>query len=181
VSGVLVDEIATLQPEESYAGYQASFRYCVHGQPLSASLYPPHVVLFRRDRAHYVQEGHTQRLLVEGPVQALKTRIDHDDLKPLVRWLSSQQRYARLEAEYLLSRPKTKLRLVERIRLTGILGPLVVFLYTLIAKRCILDGWPGWFYVLQRTVAETMIATELIDRKLGRSRSDRGRAALGDQ
>ena len=56
-----------------------------------------------------------------------------------------------------MSRPKTKLRLVERIRLTGILGPLIIFLYTLIAKRCILDGWPGWFYVLQRTVAETRL------------------------
>jgi len=166
VPGVLVDEIAALQPEESDAGYQVSFRYCVHGQPLSASLYPPHVVLFRRDRAHYVQEGHTQRVVVEGRIGALRACIDHDDRKPLVRWLSSQQRYARLEAEYLMSRPRTKLRLVHRVRLTGILGPLIVFLYTLFAKRCILDGWPGWFYVLQRTVTETMIAAELVDRKL---------------
>jgi hypothetical protein len=41
-----------------------------------------------------------------------------------------------------------------------------VFLYTLIFRGCILDGWPGWFYVLQRTLAEIMIAIEIIDRRL---------------
>ena len=45
-------------------------------------------------------------------------------------------------------------------------SPILVFLYTLLAKGCILDGWPGWFYVLQRTLAETMIAIELVDRRL---------------
>jgi len=177
VPGVFVDEIAALRPVDIDSGYQASFRYCIHGRSLSASLYPAHIVLFRRARAHYVQEGHTQRVVVEGRIGALRACIDHDDRKPLVRWLSSQQRYARLEAEYLMSLPKGKLQLVERIRLTGILGPLIVFLYTLIAKRCILDGWPGWLYVLQRTLAETMIATELVDRKLARLRSADAKAA----
>ena len=45
-------------------------------------------------------------------------------------------------------------------------SPILVFLYTLLAKGCILDGWPGWFYVMQRTLAETMIAIELVDRRL---------------
>jgi hypothetical protein len=43
-------------------------------------------------------------------------------------------------------------------------------------KRCILDGWPGWLYVLQRTLAEVLIAIELVDRKL-RSRSESKAAA----
>ena len=40
-------------------------------------------------------------------------------------------------------------------------SPILVFLYTLFAKGCILDGWHGWFYVLQRTLAETMIGRTL--------------------
>lgn len=167
--GALVDEIAALQPSDLQAGYEVAFRYCIHGQRLSASLYPAHVVLYRRDYAQYVQVGHTQRVVVEGGIGALAARIDHDDRKPLARWLSSQQRYARLEADHLLSVPRASLRLIDWIRLTGILGPFLVFLYTLFGKRCILDGWPGWLYVLQRAVAETMIAAELVDRKLGRS------------
>ena len=162
----LIDEIAALEPADAEAGYEIAFRYCINGRPLSASLYPAHLVLFRRDRSYYVQEGHTQRVIVEGPIGALRTRIDHDDRKPLNRWLSSQQRYARLEADHLTNLPRTHLRLVDRIRLTAVLGPFMVFLYSLIVKRCILDGWPGWAYVLQRTIAETMIALEIADRRL---------------
>lgn len=162
----LVDEVAGLIPDVSTSGYKVSFRYCINGRPLSAALYPEHVVLFRRDRGRYVQHGHTQRLLVEGQIETLSAKIDHDDRKPLARWLQSQQRYANLEAGYLLSLPREKLRFVDRIRLTGILGPPMVFFYTLIVKRCIFDGAPGWFYVLQRTLAELIIAIEIVDRRL---------------
>jgi hypothetical protein len=37
---------------------------------------------------------------------------------------------------------------------------------TLIWKGCILDGWLGWLYVLQRVLAESMIAIEIIDRRV---------------
>ena len=166
VPRALVDEIAALQPMDPAAGYEVAFRYCIHGRPLSAALYPAHVVLFRRDRAHYVQEGHTQRVIIDGRIRALTARINHDDRKPFARWLSAQRRYARLEADHLASVSRTRLRLVDRIRLTIVLGPFMVFLYTLFAKRCIFDGWPGWLYVLQRSLAEVMIAIEIVGRRI---------------
>ena len=43
--------------------------------------------------------------------------------------------------------------------------------YTLLVKGCLLNGWPGWFYALQRMLAETLIALEIIDRRLGRDRT----------
>ncbi len=177
VSAALVDEIDTLLPDKDDCGFRIAFRYCIFGRPLSATLYPAHVALLRRERSRYVQEGHTQRAVVEGRVKELRARIDHDDRKPLSRWLTSQQQYARLEADYLLSVPRSDLRGVDKIRLTAWLAPGVVFLYTLIAKRCILDGWPGFLYVLQRTLAETMIAIELVDRRLNRSVPKTGQKA----
>jgi hypothetical protein len=45
-------------------------------------------------------------------------------------------------------------------------APILVFFYTLLWKRCVLDGWPGWLYVLQRTFAETIISIEVVDRRL---------------
>jgi len=49
-----------------------------------------------------------------------------------------------------------------------------VFFYTLLWKRCILDGWAGWLYVLHRTLAEMMIAIENVDRKaLARAQAKR--------
>jgi hypothetical protein len=41
-----------------------------------------------------------------------------------------------------------------------------VFLYTLFAKGAVLDGWPGWFYVLQRTCAEVMLSLILLEKRL---------------
>lgn len=168
VSRALVDEIAALVPAPSLSGYRVAFDYCVYGRRLLSALYPAHVVLFRRSRGRYEQHGHTQRLVLEGGVVSLRARIDHDDRKPLERWFASQRRYAALEAEYLLSKPRDSLSRNDRVRLGGLLGPALVFLYTLLWMRCIFDGWPGWFYVLQRTLAEIMIALEIISRRLCR-------------
>lgn len=163
----LVSEIALLRPSAATAGYRASFTYHVGARPLGSSLYPPVVALYRRERARYAQIGHTQRLRIEGPIEPLRHRIAHDDRKPLSRWLATQQRYAALEAAHLLAMPWTGLRWIDRLRRMAWPAPILAFLYTLLVQRCILDGWAGWHYVLQRTLAETLLALELVDRKLG--------------
>ena len=166
VSPELTEELAQLSPKANVDGYRASFRYRVFGRVLRGSLYPPVVVLYRRARTRYVQEGHTQRAELSGELSALCARIDHDDRKPLTRWLASQRRYATLEVDYLLATPRTKLSRNDRIRIIAWPAPVLVFLYTLIVKRCVLDGWPGWYYALQRAFAEMMIALEILDRRL---------------
>jgi glycosyltransferase involved in cell wall biosynthesis len=171
VPGDLVDEIARLSPASTVGGYRISFRYCIHGHPLTGTLYPPVVALYRREGAHYVQSGHTQRVVVKGELQDLRARIDHDDRKPLSRWLTAQQSYARLEADYLLETPRGNLRRADRLRLMGWPSPMLTFFYTLFGKGCIFDGWAGWSYVLQRTIAETMLALELVDRRLRQNRT----------
>jgi glycosyltransferase involved in cell wall biosynthesis len=169
VPGALLDEIARLSPSRAMAGYRVPFRYCVGGRRLSGSLYSPITTLYQRDRAYYIQSGHTQRVVIDGAVGDLTTPIDHDDRKPLRRWFSAQQRYAELEACYLLGALRSNLRRTDRLRLTGWAAPVLIFPYTLLWKRCILDGWVGWFYVLQRTLAETMIALELFEQRLRRA------------
>ena len=44
-------------------------------------------------------------------------------------------------------------------------APVLVLLYTLFVKGAVLDGWPGWFYALQRLLAETVLTLEIIDRR----------------
>lgn len=163
----VVDELSERGLGADFDAYQASFIYCVNGKPLRGTLYPPVTVLFQAGRARYVQDGHTQRLSVEGRVGSLKGKILHDDRKSLSRWFHAQQRYAELEASHLLGATKAP-RLRDRVRRMGWPAPIAIFLYTLIGKGCILDGWPGWHYVLQRTLAETMIALEIVDRRLRR-------------
>jgi glycosyltransferase involved in cell wall biosynthesis len=162
----LVEEISLLQPVEAVSGYLFSFSYCIFGMPLSATLYPPVVALYLRERARYVQEGHTQRLIVSGAIERVSGRIEHDDRKPLDRWIASQQKYAKLEVDHLMTASRASLRGVDRIRLLAWPAPIFVLIYTLFMKRCILDGLPGWLYALQRTLAELMIAMEIVDRSV---------------
>ncbi|KAF0176498.1 MAG: family 2 glycosyl transferase [Limisphaerales bacterium] len=158
-------ELAALQPAAELAACAASFRYCINGRPLRGTLYPPRLVLFRRAKCRYEQDGHTQLLRAGGPVAALRTRILHDDRKPLSHWVWSQDRYARLEAEKLAATPGARLGFNDRLRRTIVLGPPAVLLYTLFARGVILDGWAGWYYALQRTLAETLLSLRLIEAK----------------
>jgi hypothetical protein len=52
--------------------------------------------------------------------------------------------------------------------LTRVLGPPVVLLYCLIGRGLILDGWPGWYYAMQRMTADLILSLLLIQRDLAR-------------
>jgi glycosyltransferase involved in cell wall biosynthesis len=165
LSDALVAELGTLSPGERIAGFRARFVYRIHGRPLRGTLYPPRTVLYRREAARYRREGHGHRVMVAGEVADLHGAIYHDDRKPLTRWLASQQCYARDEAQYLLTTSRSQLTHIDRIRLLAWPAPIGAFLHALVARGCLLDGWPGWSYALQRLLAETLIALELIDRR----------------
>jgi glycosyltransferase involved in cell wall biosynthesis len=165
LSEALVAEISALR-EDDVAGYSAAFLYRMYGRPLRGSLYPPRVVLYRKDAATYRNEGHAHRVMIAGRVAALRGKILLDDRKPHARWFASQQHYARREADYLLATPRTGLGWADRVRLMGWPAPILVFFHTLIVKRCALDGWAGWLYVLQRTFAEIALALEIVDRRV---------------
>ena len=40
-----------------------------------------------------------------------------------------------------------------------------MFFYLLFGRGLILDGWPGWFYVAQRTIAELLLSMRLLIEK----------------
>jgi glycosyltransferase involved in cell wall biosynthesis len=168
LSDSLVKELELLAPAKETVGYRARFVYRIHGRALRGSLYPPRIVLYRKDQAIYHNEGHGHRVSISGTVLPLASPIYHDDRKSLAHWFASQQRYARQEADHLLTSDRKALAKSERIRLAAWPAPLAVMVYTLLVKGCLLDGWAGWSYALQRTLAETLIALEIIDRRLGR-------------
>jgi glycosyltransferase involved in cell wall biosynthesis len=171
LSDALVSELHSLLPADCIAGYAAHFVYRIHGRPLRGTLYPPRTILHRKEGSFYRREGHGHRVVVNGSVLRLRGAIYHDDRKPLGRWLISQQRYAREEAEYLLTAGSGSLRRTDKLRLMTWPAPIGAFLYALFLKGCVLDGWPGWYYALQRAIAEALIALELIERKLSKATS----------
>ena len=162
----LIEEIKNLNPEDSVNAYWARFKYCVFGKTLRGSLYPPRKILYRRDKARYKDDGHTQRVSVEGQTAWLSSYVLHDDRKPLSRWLKSQDRYMLLEVEKLRQTPRERLGSVDAMRRSKILAPFAVMFYCLIIQRGILDGWAGWYYALQRTLAEILLAIRLTEDEL---------------
>lgn len=160
----LSEELRTLNPQ--LTAYQARFTYCINGRPLRGTLYPPRAVLFRADQLRYRQDGHTQLLDFDGPLGALQSVIDHDDRKPLSRWLESQSKYADLEVEKLTSAPPGSLGWKDRLRKRILWAPPLTLFYCLFYKRLILDGWPGIYYSLQRTYAELLLSLKLLDARL---------------
>ena len=162
----LISEISRLTPAASVNACVARFNYCIHGRPLRGSLYPPRELIVRRASGRYAEDGHGERWVLQGAATKLRGRVLHDDRKPLSRWLSSQDRYAKLEADKLTRTPASALGLNDRVRKTIVLGPPVVLLYTLFARGVILDGWAGWYYAFQRALAETLLSLRLLEVKL---------------
>jgi len=161
VSSELVAELEQLRPESGTVGYRANFIYCINGKRLRSGIYPPVTVLYRRDAASYVQDGHTQRVAVQGTIGELRAPLMHDDRKSLRRWFRSQARYTELEAQKLLAADPTGLGSADRMRRWIVVVPPVMLVYCLIVRGGVLDGWQGFYYAFQRTVAELMLSVNL--------------------
>lgn len=164
-------EIAGLAPDAETSGYAARFRYCVQGHPLPRSIFPDRIVLFRRDRVSFRQDGHAHRVSVAGRVGQLQHLVDHDDRKSLSRWICAQDGYAKLERDKFLASRARDLGGADRVRARRWLAPVVVLVYCLFIKRLILAGLPGWYYTYQRVMAELLLSLYLIEARL----TERGR------
>jgi len=168
VEPALRDEIAALAPAADTAAYEIAFTYCIEGRPLRASLYPALPVLFRRGKGRFVQDGHTEKLRIDGPVVKLRNRLLHDDRKSLERWLQSQSRYQAIEAEKLTTRPWSELGWADRLRRTRVLGPPAVAVHCLLVKGLVFDGTAGLLYTAQRVTADVILSMHLLRRDLDR-------------
>lgn len=154
--------------------FQAEFDYCIYGQPVRGSILPPRTVLYQTKGAAYKNDGHGHRVIVEGDPHTLPFRIRHDDRKPLSRWLQSQIRYARQEAEKLIASQARELGRNDRVRKTIVLAPGLVFLLVYVFRGGFISGWRGLFYALQRFTAELLLSLFLIDARLHGAVKDHG-------
>ncbi|HKG77933.1 MAG TPA: glycosyltransferase family 2 protein [Pyrinomonadaceae bacterium] len=161
VSDELINELESLRPGATIAGYRANFRYCVNGKKLRSGIYPPVTVLYRREAASYMQDGHTQRVALQGSIENLLAPVLHDDRKSLKRWLASQARYTELEAQKLLAANPSELDLADRLRRWRVVVPPAMLVYCLIIRGGIFDGWAGFYYAFQRATAELMLSHRL--------------------
>jgi glycosyltransferase involved in cell wall biosynthesis len=162
---IIHETLTIIQPDnKSNVAYYSNFKFAVFGRPLSADNTTPRPVLFRKRNCSYFDDGHTQRLKINGKSDFLSSYILHDDRKPLSNWIDNLNRYSIKECQKLLD-PNNRSRnsLITKIRRTKILAPLFVFFYCLVVKGLILNGWAGWHYTIQRTMVEMLFALRLIE------------------
>jgi len=164
----LIEEINQLKPTAT--AYSIKFKYCINGKPLRGAILPPRLALFNRHEAIYFDDGHTQQLEAQGPVEALTHSILHDDRKSLKRWLWAQERYATLEVEKLNRMSPRELGMADRIRQYKVVAPLLVLVYCLFFRGVIFDGPAGWYYAWERTLAEIVLSLLLIENQFHSSR-----------
>lgn len=161
VPDAFVREIAALDPAAGVNGYEARFLYAIGGRPLRATLYTPRAVLLRMGHFTLFQDGHTQRVQVDGRVEALREPLIHDDRKSWRRFVDRQRKYMRQEAAKIRASSWSALPLSGRVRKLRVIAPFAVVLHTLIGQRLILDGRAGVRYAFERFVAELILAREL--------------------
>jgi glycosyltransferase involved in cell wall biosynthesis len=167
VSQALVDELRALSPPPGTAAYRAPFVYAIGGRPLRATLYPARVTLFVAARARAWQDGHTQRIGVDGEIGDLDCPIVHDDRKSFATFVRRQRRYMRQEADKLRAANLSELNWAGRVRKLIVVAPAAVVIHALVVRGLILDGPAGLWYAWERFVAESLLSWELL-RRLGR-------------
>jgi glycosyltransferase involved in cell wall biosynthesis len=158
----LMEEIRSLPDNNDPDGYHIPFIYQINGHSLHQSLLPPRLALFKKDKGAYIQDGHTQDLILTGSTGILKGYFLHDDRKPFSRWWASQERYADMEVEKLSQTFWSQLRLQDKLRKLIFPAPPAVLFFTLFVKGCLCNGRAGWIYAGQRFLAEALLSFKLV-------------------
>jgi glycosyltransferase involved in cell wall biosynthesis len=158
-----IEETKKIIQHPENTAYMVKFKFLVFGKKLFGDNTMPRPVLFELEKCTYYDDGHTQRLAIDGKTGNFRSYILHDDRKSLSRWLTNQDGYAIKESKKLLSTPAGEVSLSSKVRKTKIWAPFIVFFHCLFVKRLIFNGWTGWHYTLQRTMVEMLLALRLIE------------------
>jgi glycosyltransferase involved in cell wall biosynthesis len=158
-----IQETKRLMDSSEHTAYDTTFKFLVFGKPLLGDNTTPRPVLFQLEKCIYFDDGHTQRLRIDGTTGKYRSYILHDDRKSLSRWLSNQDGYAIKESKKLINASAGEVPLSSKIRKTKIIAPFLVFFHCLFVKRLIFGGWTGWHYTLQRTLVEILLAIRMIE------------------
>lgn len=161
VTEAFKNELQSLNTE-GFAAFRSGFLYSIASKPLRCGIYPPVIVLCRRSLARFIQDGHTQRMNVVGKVGTMITPLVHDDRKTFRRWFRSQVSYASLEAPKIAKLKWRNASIPERLRKSLIIMPILLPLYILFIRGGVFDGWRGFRYASERTLAELMVSTQLV-------------------
>ena len=154
------DELDAFLKRGAFAGAWIPFEYRILGRGLMGSIYPAQIRLFRKDQVRIDQPGHSQVFVVNGSVCRFQSRLTHEDLKSVNRWLSNQVKYASLEAARIKSAPKRNFK--DWLRMVGI-SPALWGIYAYLRAGGPLRFGASRAYAYERLIFEAMLARMLTE------------------
>lgn len=163
VTPALLREIESEFMPRKIAGGIIPFEYQYYGYPLSGSLYPPQLRLFKRAEIQVTQPDHTQQFSVTSRAYKFRNPLIHDDRKPIERWMAAQIAYQQLNENELANGGRRRLR--DRLRNIGVMPPIVGLLAYVKAGGPF-RGAAAARYAYERSVAEGLLAIRLMDARL---------------
>lgn len=162
----LVSEIASVtEAGEADAGL-IPVEYRIRDVRLLGSLYPPELRLLRRSAASVRESGHTQKFATEGRVLPLRSRLVHDDRKPLEAFVRAQVGYSEKESKRLLADGTEDVRLRTRLRRSSGWTPLLVWCLAWARAGGPFRGAAARRYALERLIYEAMLRWRMEDAAL---------------
>ena len=163
VTSAFKDELEEKFLPGNFAGGEVPFVYSYYGRNLTGSLYPNQIRVFRQQDVVITQVDHTQHFAVPGTVYKFRTRVVHDDRKPLERWVASQLSYQVLNDEAIGNGESNRFK--YSLRRTGLMPPMVALLAYLRSGGPF-GGAASARYAYERLVCESLLAIRLMNRRL---------------
>ncbi|HKF47792.1 MAG TPA: glycosyltransferase [Terracidiphilus sp.] len=144
-----------------------SFQHWVLGGPMSSTLCPPQLRLFPTNSVCVRQAAHTQDFSLpstSAPPYRFRSRVIHDDRKPLERFVRNQLAYSQLEFDRISGQAHHSLK--DRLRRAALMPLLVP------AAAYVLAGGPlahsrSLCYALERLTYETLLAMRILRARSG--------------
>jgi hypothetical protein len=150
-----VEELQDRFVGRPFAGASVPFEFRILGRALYGSIYPAQVRIFRKNCVDISQLGHTQVFGVTGPLCRFRSKLIHEDRKPVGRWLENQMKYASLEAARIRESPTRSLK--DRFRLAG-LSPAIWAAYSYIKAGGPWNSPASRAYAYERLMFEALLA-----------------------
>jgi glycosyltransferase involved in cell wall biosynthesis len=178
--------LSALEPTPGIDGYRVPSKTMLKGSWLKYSgMYPTYQVrLGHRDRMRFKMVGHGQRedLAAERVDTFHEPYLHFNFSHGLTQWLIKHARYAEAEADQvfrdrgkrlsvgeLFSRNGTeRRRALKRVsnRIPAVLRPPLRFIHAFVLRRGFLDGHAGFQYAVMLACYESMIAAQILDKRL---------------
>src|SRR5271170_786141 len=169
---------AVKQASAETSGFRMRRRDFLFGTWLKhAQISPFYIRLVRPERSRYTRPVN-EVIEVDGPVAELREPLDHFPFsKGMAHWVAKHNTYSTMEAELIVRgqgflRPSWRAALrdpdfhVRRLHQKAIFyrlpaRPLIKWLYMVVARGSLLDGWAGLTYATLQSIYEYFIVLKV--------------------